>query len=141
VATDHAEKAALFWNEFKHGMGVSVQPTMLFNLQQLLWQEDLQELEEPFPNAEIDEVVRCLPIDKAPRPDGFNEHFVKRAWPLIKYDFYRLCSAFFNHEADLMSINCSYITLVPKKPNSEKVSDYRSISLLKYEVAYKDPGK
>ena len=40
-----------------------------------------------------------------------------------------------------MSINYSYITLVPKKPNSEKVSDYRSISLLKYEVAYKDPGK
>jgi hypothetical protein len=43
---------------------------------------------------------------------------------------YRLCQDFYNHVADLKSINHSYITLVPKKDNPETVHDFRPISLL-----------
>jgi hypothetical protein len=71
-----------------------------------------------------------FPTDKAPSPDGFNGYFVKKAWHIIRQDIYRLCSEFYNHEADLKSINYSYITLVPKKENLECINDFRPIALL-----------
>ena len=56
--------------------------------------------------------------------------FFKKCWNLIRPDIYRLCTDFYEHIADLKSINYYYITLVPKKSNPEKVSDFRPISLL-----------
>jgi hypothetical protein len=41
-----------------------------------------------------------------------------------------MCADFYDHLADLKSINYSYITLVPKKDNPETVNDFRPISLL-----------
>jgi hypothetical protein len=111
-------------------MGTSVNPQMLYDLNQLMEQHDLQELVAPFTTKEVDAIIKDLPNDKAPGPDGFNGHFFKKGWSLIKYDIYRLCRELYDHRADLSSINYSYITLVPKKTNPEKVSDFRPISLL-----------
>jgi hypothetical protein len=47
---------------------------------------------------------------------------------------YKLCFDFYHHRADLKSINHSYITLVPKKDNPEKVNDFRPISLLNSSI-------
>jgi hypothetical protein len=41
-----------------------------------------------------------------------------------------LCIDFYNHAVDLRSINHSYITLVPKVDNPERVTDFRLISLI-----------
>ena len=71
-----------------------------------------------------------FPIDKAPGPDGFNGFFVKKTLHIIRDDLYKLCTDFYDHIADLKSINHSYITLVPKKDNPETVNDFRPISLL-----------
>ena len=136
LVTEHAEKAALFWQEFKSRLGVTVEPQMLFNLQDLLVQNDLRDLVLPFSNEEIDAVAHDLPNDKALGPDGFNGFFVKRCWPLIKYDFYRLCKDFYDNLADLKSINYSYITLVPKKSNPETVADFRPIYLLNSSMKF-----
>jgi hypothetical protein len=43
---------------------------------------------------------------------------------------FKLSTYFFNHDVDLKSVNHSYITLVPKIDNPEKVSDFRPISLI-----------
>jgi hypothetical protein len=52
---------------------------MLFNLNSLLQADhDLSFLVNPFQKEEIDAVVRHLPSDKAPGPDGFNTDFLKR---------------------------------------------------------------
>ena len=65
---------------------------MHMNLDELLSASDLLGfLEKPFTHAEIDLVVQNLPTDKSPGPDGFNTNFIKRAWPIIKKDFYALC--------------------------------------------------
>jgi hypothetical protein len=130
IVSEHSEKAALFWHEFKNRLGVSMHPQMLFQLDQLLVHHDLQQLVAPFTIQELDAIAKDLPTDKAPGPDGFNGLFFKRCWPLIKYDIYRLCGDFYDNIADLKSINYSYITLVPKKPNPEKVTYFRPISLL-----------
>jgi hypothetical protein len=52
-----------------------------------------------------------LPSDKAPGPDGFNTTFFEKAWHIIRGDMYELCEDFYNHQADLKSINYSFITL------------------------------
>jgi hypothetical protein len=56
-------------------MGVSVNPQMLFDLNQIMEQHDLQELVVPFSTEELDAVARELPNHKAPGPDGFNGYF------------------------------------------------------------------
>jgi hypothetical protein len=93
---------------------------------------DLEKLCEPLSHEEIDNIILELPLDKPPSPDGFNNLFLKKAWPTIKEDFYRLCFEFFHHQADLKSINHSFITIVPKKDNPEKVNDFRPISLMNF---------
>jgi hypothetical protein len=82
-----------------------------------------------FSHAKIDTVVRNLPTDKAPGPDGFNTDFLKKCWPIVCEDFYSLCDAFHSENICLQTINGSYITLIPKKDDALKVSDYRPISL------------
>ena len=71
-----------------------------------------------------------MPTDKSPGPNGFNTDFIKRAWPIVKHDFYALCSAFYNGNLCLQSINGSYISLIPKVNNASRASDFRPISLL-----------
>jgi len=84
----------------------------------------------PFQKEEIDAVVKFLPSDKAPGPDGFNTDFVKNCWPIICHDFYHLCNTFHQGSICLQSLNSSLITLVSKHDNGVKISDFRPISLL-----------
>jgi len=95
---------------------------------------DLSSLVAPFDKQEIDLVVRSLPSDKAPGPDGFNTDFVKKCMTIICADFYRLCNDFYSGNICLQSINGSLITLAPKHDNAIKVSDFRPISLLNTSV-------
>jgi hypothetical protein len=88
----------------------------------------------PFEQTEIDAIVKRMPPDKAPGPDGLNGLFIKKCWQIIKHDFYALCEEFYNGSANLECINSSYITLVPKTSNPETVSDFRPISLLNISV-------
>jgi hypothetical protein len=90
----------------------------------------LEELSQPFTKEEIDEVIRLMPIDKSPGPDGFNGLFLKTCWETIKEDVYQLCFDFFEGNLNLDSINMGYITLIPKIQSPREVGDYRPITLL-----------
>jgi len=132
---DHDGKAALLYLAYKNRMGVSLQPQMLFDLDQLInLNVDLSSLIEPFSKEEIDQVVKNMPTDKAPGPDGFNGLFLKKCWPFIKEDFYKLCFDFFDGQVNLESINASFITHIPKINNPETVNDFRLISLLNCSI-------
>lgn len=70
---DHPSKASLIWNDFKERLGSSCFEQMLFDLDTLIAAEaDLSSLEAPFTHMEIDNVIKMLPNDKFPGPDGFN---------------------------------------------------------------------
>jgi len=128
---DHEGKARIIWNAFRNRIGVTGEPTMLYNLASLFTRhEDLSCLVEPFTHEEIDNIVRRMPVDKAPGPDGFNGLFLKKCRHIIKEDFYRLCDSFFGGNVNLESVNSSFITLVPKHNIPESVNDFRPISLL-----------
>ena len=91
---------------------------------------DLESLVQPFTKEEIVLLIKKIPVDKAPGPDGFNGMFVKKCWQIIKDDFNKLCDDFFNLNVNLESINNSLITLVAKINSPEIVNDFRPISLL-----------
>ena len=108
---------------------------MLFDLPSLITATiNLDSLVAPFSKDEINNIVRMIPLDKAPGPDSFNGMFLKKCWPLIKEDFYALCQDFYDCNINLESINNSYITLVPKVPTLETVNDFKPISLLNCSI-------
>lgn len=120
-----------FGRNLKKGFGVTVNPTMVFNLEEFFDQdEDPSDLISPFGKKEIDDIIVNLPCDKAPGPDAFNGYFVKKTWHTLRDDFYVLYQDFYNHSVDMKSINALYITLVPKKDNPEVINDFMPISLL-----------
>ena len=106
---------------------------MLFDLSSLISPNpdiDFSNLEIPFTKEEIDNIVKCMPNDKSPGPDGFNGAFLKKCWNTVKEQFYQLCFQFYEGNLDIQSINTTYITLIPKLANPETINDYRPISLV-----------
>jgi hypothetical protein len=128
--SNHDEMAGMVWSCYKDRMGSSKGIDMKFDLNVLLSKVDgLENLAAPFTTEEMDLVVKRMPVDKAPGPDGFNGLFMKKCWHIIKHDFYNLASEFSQGSINLEHINTSYISLVPKKQSAESVNDYRPISL------------
>jgi hypothetical protein len=79
---------------------------------------------------EIDHLIKIMPADKAPGPDGFNGVFIKKCWLIIKEDIYRLFKDFYDSKVNLSPINNSFIVLVPKISNPITALDFRPISYL-----------
>jgi hypothetical protein len=128
---EHEHKSSLLWDAFKCRLGSSDFSRIDFDLPELLIRnEELHELDTPFTKLEIDNIIKSLPSDKSPGPDGFNTNFIKKCWHIIAQDFYDLCEKFYHDEVCLRSINGSFIVLIPKKENPQNVGDYRPISLL-----------
>lgn len=128
--SEHSSKATLLWSAFKDRLGKSVQKRNLLNMTSLLHRiPDLDKLEEPF-TEEIDEVIKCMPSDKAPGRDGFNGNFLENCWNIIAEDSYKLIEDFHAGSISLQSINASFITLIPEKDSPVTASDFRPIFLL-----------
>jgi hypothetical protein len=131
IVDSHEEKAAAFLSSFKGRMGVSQTPDICFDLAELFQRVDgLEDVSSPFTKEEIDKVIKSIPVDKAPGPDGFNGMFLKVCWDIIGLDFYKLCEELWEGKISLHSLNNSLITLIPKNLTPESVNDYRPISLL-----------
>jgi hypothetical protein len=125
------QEKRLIYDSFKDRLGTANQPQMVFDLPSVIQPTPgLEELSAPFTIEEIDAVVKHLPIDKAPRPDGFNGQFLKSCWHIMKEDIYQLCFDFHDGSLNLESINMGCITLIPKVATSETMNDYRPITLL-----------
>jgi hypothetical protein len=78
LVTEHYQKAAILWRAFKQRLGTVSNTSMMFDLNDLFPHNDLSCLEVPFTNEEIDEVIKHMPNDKVPGPDGFNGRFMKK---------------------------------------------------------------
>ena len=132
--SDHAGKAAILWESYKKRMGTSHKTTMHFDLESLFGprqdQAIFDNLELPFTEEEINAVVKDLPLDKSPGPDGFNNEFFKSCWDIIKVDVFRFIQDFHAGQISIESLNTSYITLIPKGSTPLTANDFRPISLL-----------
>jgi hypothetical protein len=85
--TREDEKAAAAFTFFDGILGVSHERSCTLDFEELsLSRLDLQDLGQSFTEAEIWEVIKELPLDKAPGPDGFTGRFYRSCWSIIRGD-------------------------------------------------------
>ena len=78
---DHVGKEGVLFKTYKDRLGSSKPTNMHFDLSRIIRRiEGLDQLSAPFSNEEIDTVIKEMPSDRAPGPDGFNGCFLKSCW-------------------------------------------------------------
>lgn len=92
---------------------------------------DLSGLDDPFTETEIHKALSEMPVDKAPRPDGFTWKFFKHCWDIIKSDVVAAFNALHDmRHTHFNLLNSANVVLIPKKDGTEGIGDYRPISLI-----------
>ena len=84
---------------------------------------------------EVEEVVKSMPNDKAPGPDGFTINFYKACWPTIKSGIWEVVEDSRRLGTILKSLNSTFLALVPKEENAHTPEKFRPIALC--NVIYK----
>ena len=130
--TDPGLMASAAFDFYDGIFGTGFSRTRRFDLSRLgLPQLQLHSLETLFSEDEVWAVIRDLPCDKAPGPDGLTGAFYKKAWPIIKGDLLNAFNAFWAQDArSFHLLNDAYLVLVAKKEQPEGIGDYRPISLI-----------
>lgn len=81
-----------------------------------------------FEEKEVYSCIKSLGSNQTPGPDGFTIKFFKKILEHIQIRLHELVPWFFLEYCQ-QSVNATYIALISKKSMSQKVSDYRPISL------------
>nr|KYP74909.1 Transposon TX1 uncharacterized [Cajanus cajan] len=84
-----------------------------------------------FTEEEVSCLIRESGGDKSPGLDGFNFAFLKRFWPLIKVDVMDLLAEFHTNLKVPKALLSYFVTLVPKVPCPQGMTDFHPISLLR----------
>lgn len=80
---------------------------------------DLSELDSPISEEEVWAVIKVIPHDKAPGPDGFTGRFYKLCWPIIKHDIMAAIGALHGGDSrNLHLLNSAFTVLLPKKEDA-----------------------
>ena len=72
---------------------------------------------------------------KAPSPDGMPPMFFQNYWDLVKGDITNTTLSYLNSRSLPSPLNHTFVTLIPKVKNLERVTEFRPISLC--NVPYK----
>jgi hypothetical protein len=91
---------------------------------------DRADLDKPFTEEEIKEVIDQMEKNKAAGPDGFPIEFYQSCWEIIKQDLMQIFIDFHQNKIDLAKINYGIITLFPKAEDANVIQKYRPICLL-----------
>ena len=79
LISDHQQLAGMFWADFKQRMGRAKGIEMGFDLDSIISKVDwLEDLSMPFTEDEVEQVIKHMPTDRAPGPDGFTGLFLTK---------------------------------------------------------------
>jgi hypothetical protein len=76
--------------------------------------DETANLEEPFEEREVREVIKGMDRDKAPNLNGFFMAFYPDCWEVVKGDFMAVFADFHSQGKFVKSINSTFISLIPK---------------------------
>ena len=94
----------------------------------MLGEERSRNLEEPFSEDEVFEALSSLFGDKAPGLDNFTMAFWHFCWDFTKAEIMALFEDFFCLGTFQMSLNSTFLVLIPKKRGIEELKYFRPIS-------------
>lgn len=77
---------------------------------------------------EITQIVKIMPKNKSPGPDGFSSEFFSATWDITGGLVISAVKEFFSSGKLLKEFNATLISLIPKCQHPAKVTDYRPIS-------------
>jgi mannosylglycoprotein endo-beta-mannosidase len=83
-----------------------------------------------FSENELSEIVKEMKSDMAPGPDGFPVAFFQKCWPLVKHGVLHILNDFILGRIDIARINYGVLSLIPKVPGADKISQFRPIALI-----------
>lgn len=63
----------------------------------------------------MEEVVKAMPNDKAPGPDGFTINFYKACWDIVKTEVWEVVEDSRHSASILKSLNSTFLALIPKE--------------------------
>lgn len=86
--------------------------------------EELSALGAPISEEEVWTVIKNMPQDKAPGPDGFTGRFYRACWQIIKTDIMAAIGALHGGDSrKLHLLNSAFMVLLPKNEDAEQVGD------------------
>jgi hypothetical protein len=94
-----------------------------------------QRLLQPFIADEVRMALFQMHPSKAPRPNSMSSFFFQKYWNIVGANVSAAVLSVLNSGKMLCKINLTHISLIPKKKNPERMSEYRPISLC--NVVYK----
>ena len=106
-----------------------------FNLSRLN-QEEMEIIKNPITSIEVEAVIKNLPKNKSPGPDGFTGEF----YQTFREELMPILLKLFQKTADEGALPNSFyeatITLIPKpdKDNTHKTENYRPVSLMSIDA-------
>ena len=101
--------------------------------------EDNEALIGASSKEEVKKAVWSCDSSKSHGLDGFNFSFIKFCWDCLKEDVVSAINDFMVNGRWSRGTNTSFICLIPKNDNSQRLSDYRLISLVgcEYKIVSK----
>jgi hypothetical protein len=101
-----------------------------FSPKEKITEDQNKNLEAPFSEEEVKDVVFRSYSNGAPGPDGFTFLFYQHFWDLVKNDIMAMFRDFSAGKLDLFRLNFAILTLIPKEPDASAMKKFRPISLL-----------
>ena len=109
--------------------------SILEGVQEVVTWEMNAKLTGPYTREEVECAIKEMAPLKAPGPDGMPPPFYQTYWSDVSMDITQAVLSCLNSGSILKSINHTFIALIPKVKNPERVSEFRPISLC--NVIYK----
>ena len=106
----------------------------LNNLKAGLSDQQKEHLQNDLSEFEIETAISQMAKGKVPGPDGLSVEFYTQCWPIVKNDFVNLLNQMYFTQTIDNRTKSGFITLIYKKGPKTKISNYRPISLLNYDL-------